>query len=338
MRLSGIKLAGFKSFVDPTSLPLPSRLTSVVGPNGCGKSNLIDAVRWVLGEASIKNLRGADSEDVIFNGSRTRKPAGRASVELTFDNSDFQVTGPFAAYAELAVKRELTRDGGSQYYLNGTKCLKRDVTDLFLGTGLGGKNQYAIIEQGMVSRMVEAKPEELRQLLEEAAGISKYKERRRETESRIKQTRENLSRLNDLQGELRGRLDVLAKQAANAEKYKQFKDEERQLKAEVLLLRLRALEAQGASQEAAIATLEEALEAAREAVIAHEAARDSADGRARESASRLNAEQAQVFEAESLLARHEQNLAHARELKNLRTRELEQIGRASCRERVFGYV
>ena len=171
MRLSGIKLAGFKSFVDPTSLPLPSRLTSVVGPNGCGKSNLIDAVRWVLGEASIKNLRGADSEDVIFNGSRSRKPAGRASVELTFDNSDFQVTGPFAAYAELAVKRELTRDGGSQYYLNGTKCLKRDVTDLFLGTGLGGKNQYAIIEQGMVSRMVEAKPEELRQLLEEAAGI-----------------------------------------------------------------------------------------------------------------------------------------------------------------------
>ncbi|MCX7070248.1 MAG: chromosome segregation protein SMC [Gammaproteobacteria bacterium] len=325
MRLSGIKLAGFKSFVDPTSLPLPSRLTSVVGPNGCGKSNLIDAVRWVLGEASIKNLRGADSEDVIFNGSRSRKPAGRASVELTFDNSDFQVTGPFAAYAELAVKRELTRDGGSQYYLNGTKCLKRDVTDLFLGTGLGGKNQYAIIEQGMVSRMVEAKPEELRQLLEEAAGISKYKERRRETESRIKQTRENLSRLNDLQGELRARLEVLAKQAANAEKYKQFKEEERQLKAEVLLLRLRALEAQGASQEAAITALEEALEEARAAVTGAEAARDAADARLREAGHLLGAEQAQVFETESTLARHEQNLAHARELKNLRVRELEQL-------------
>jgi chromosome segregation protein len=166
MRLSGIKLAGFKSFVDPTSLPLPSSLTSIVGPNGCGKSNLIDAVRWVLGEASIKNLRGAETEDVIFNGSRTRKPVGRASVELSFDNSDFQITGPYAAYAEIAVRRELTRDGGSQYYLNGRKCLKRDVTDLFLGTGLGGKNQYAIIEQGMVSRMVEAKPEELRQWLE----------------------------------------------------------------------------------------------------------------------------------------------------------------------------
>jgi chromosome segregation protein len=325
MRLSGIKLAGFKSFVDPTSLPLPSRLTSVVGPNGCGKSNLIDAVRWVLGEASIKNLRGADSEDVIFNGSRSRKPAGRASVELTFDNSDFQVTGPFAAYAELAVKRELTRDGGSQYYLNGTKCLKRDVTDLFLGTGLGGKNQYAIIEQGMVSRMVEAKPEELRQLLEEAAGISKYKERRRETESRIKQTRENLSRLNDLQGELRGRLEVLARQAANAEKYKQFKDEERQLKAEVLLLRLRALESQAESQESAIATLEEALDAARETLAAAEIARDESDVRARAAGTALNTEQAQVFEAESLLARHEQNLAHARELKNLRVRELEQL-------------
>jgi len=325
MRLSGIKLAGFKSFVDPTSLPLPSRLTSVVGPNGCGKSNLIDAVRWVLGEASIKNLRGADSEDVIFNGSRSRKPAGRASVELTFDNSDFQVTGPFAAYAELAVKRELTRDGGSQYYLNGTKCLKRDVTDLFLGTGLGGKNQYAIIEQGMVSRMVEAKPEELRQLLEEAAGISKYKERRRETESRIKQTRENLSRLNDLQGELRARLDVLAKQAANAEKYKQFKEEERRLKAEVLLLRLRALEAQAVAQEASIEGFDEALEAARAAVVTAEEARDAADARLREASTRLNAEQGQVYETESALARHEQNLAHARELKNLRVRELEQL-------------
>ena len=183
MRLSGIKLAGFKSFVDPTQLLLPSNLTSVVGPNGCGKSNIIDAVRWVLGESSMKNLRGADAEDVIFNGSRTRKPIGRASVELLFDNQDGQITGSYAAYSEISVRRELGRDAGSQYFLNGRKCLKRDVTDLFLGTGLGGKNQYAIIEQGMVSRMVEAKPEELRQWLEEAAGISKYKDRRRETES-----------------------------------------------------------------------------------------------------------------------------------------------------------
>ena len=325
MRLSGIKLAGFKSFVDPSSLPLPSRLTSVVGPNGCGKSNIIDAVRWVLGETSIKNLRGTETEDVIFNGSRTRKPAGRASVELQFDNSDFQITGPYAAYAEIAVKRELTRDGGSQYFLNGQKCLKRDVTDLFLGTGLGGKNQYAIIEQGMVSRMVEAKPEELRQWLEEAAGISKYRERRRETESRIRQTRENLSRLQDLQGELTARLEVLAKQASNAEKYKQFKEEERRLKAEVLLLRLRALDAQAVVQESAITAHEQQLEAARAAVVAAEEARGANEGAVREAGTVLNAEQAQVYEAEAALARQEQNLAHAREMKNLRVRELEQL-------------
>ncbi|HEY1075719.1 MAG TPA: AAA family ATPase, partial [Fontimonas sp.] len=195
MRLSGIKLAGFKSFVDSTQLPLTADLTGVVGPNGCGKSNIIDAVRWVLGETSMKNLRSSDSDDVIFNGSKTRKPVGRASVELIFDNSDGTISGAYAAYAEISVRRELVRDGASQYYLNGAKCLKRDVTDLFLGTGLGGKNQYAIIEKGMVSRMIEAKPEELRQWLEEAAGISKYKDRRRETESRIKQTRENLARL-----------------------------------------------------------------------------------------------------------------------------------------------
>ncbi len=325
MRLSGIKLAGFKSFVDPSSLPLPSSLTSVVGPNGCGKSNLIDAVRWVLGETSIKNLRGTETEDVIFNGSRTRKPAGRASVELQFDNSDFQITGPYAAYAEIAVKRELTRDGGSQYYLNGQKCLKRDVTDLFLGTGLGGKNQYAIIEQGMVSRMVEAKPEELRQWLEEAAGISKYRERRRETESRIRQTRENLSRLQDLQGELTARLEVLAKQASNAEKYKQFKEEERRLKAEVLLLRLRALDAQGSAQEASIQNRQAELEQARAGLVAAEAARTAAEGALRECGQALNAGQAQVYEAEAALARQEQNLAHAREMKDLRLRELEQI-------------
>lgn len=325
MRLSGIKLAGFKSFVDPTSLPLSSRLTSVVGPNGCGKSNLIDAVRWVLGETSIKNLRGSESEDVIFNGSRTRKPAGRASVELTFDNSDFQVTGPYAAYAELAVKRELTRDGSSQYYLNGNKCLKRDVTDLFLGTGLGGKNQYAIIEQGMVSRMVEAKPEELRQWLEETAGISKYKERRRETESRIKQTRENLSRLQDLQTELGGRLEVLGKQAANAEKYKQYKEEERRLKAAVLLLRLVALEAEAATRGQGIDGYDAALEAARAAIADADAVREGAESTLRDATAATNDEQARAYDAEAVLARNEQNLAHARELKNLRVRELEQL-------------
>jgi len=327
MRLTAIKLAGFKSFVDPTSLPLPSNLTGVVGPNGCGKSNLIDAVRWVLGETSIKNLRGADSEDVIFNGSKSRKPVGRASVELVFDNSDQQIVGPYAAYTDISVKRELTRDGNSQYYLNGKKCLKRDVTDLFLGTGLGGKNQYAIIEQGMVSRMVEAKPDELRQWLEEAAGISKYKERRRETESRIKQTRENLSRLSDLRGELATRLEVLAKQASNAEKFKEFKAQERQLRAEILVLRLATLEQQRSATLAKIATEEQAFEAAKRAVIDSYAARQNAETAFKAEQEKLNAEQAQVYEAEAALARHEQALKHARELQSLKARELEQLSR-----------
>ncbi len=327
MRLTAIKLAGFKSFVDPTQLPLPSNLTAVVGPNGCGKSNLIDAVRWVLGETSIKNLRGSDSEDVIFNGSKTRKPVGRASVELVFDNSDQQIVGPYAAYTEISVKRELARDGNSQYYLNGAKCLKRDVTDLFLGTGLGGKNQYAIIEQGMVSRMVEAKPDELRQWLEEAAGISKYKERRRETESRIKQTRENLSRLNDLRSELAARLEVLVKQSANAEKFKTFKAEERQLRAEILALRLSTIEAQRAAKLAEISTQEAGLDAARAEVARTLEARTAAEAALKEKQEAVNVDQGLLYEAEAQLARHEQALAHARELQSLKARELEQLAR-----------
>ncbi|MBI2383854.1 MAG: chromosome segregation protein SMC [Gammaproteobacteria bacterium] len=325
MRLSSIKLAGFKSFVDPQQLPLPSNLTGIVGPNGCGKSNIIDAVRWLLGETSMKELRSAAMEDVIFNGSKTRKPAGRASVELIFDNSDGTIGGPYAAYSEIAVKRELTRDGNSQYYLNGAKCLKRDVTDLFLGTGVAARSGYAIIEQGMVSRMIEAKPEELRQWLEEAAGISRYKERRRETESRIRGTRENLARLNDLRSELATRLEVLRKQAANAEKYKEYKELERRQKAELLALRLRALDRQGEGQEAAIAALGQGLEAARAGVQrAHEA---QAEGEAavHQFNQQLSERQARVYEAESAASRQEQSLQHAREMKALRLREIEQI-------------
>ncbi len=324
MRLSGIKLAGFKSFVDATQLPLPTNLTGVVGPNGCGKSNIIDAVRWVLGETSFKNLRASDSEDVIFNGSRTRKPAGRAGVELLFDNSDGQAGGPYSAYAEIAVKRELTRDGGSQYFLNGAKCLKRDVTDLFLGTGLGGKSQYAIIEQGMVSRMVEAKPEELRHWLEEAAGISRYKDRRRETESRIRQTRENLARLQDLQGELHARLEVLVKQAANAEKYREFKQQERRMQAELLLLRCRALEIDSRAHETVVAELTSAVEAAKARIAEAESGAAAAEAAQHVAGQALNTEQAQVYEAESRLARAEQALAHIRELQVLQEREQEQ--------------
>ncbi|MGQ0502494.1 MAG: chromosome segregation protein SMC [Panacagrimonas sp.] len=328
MRLSGLKLAGFKSFVDPTALPLPGNLTSIVGPNGCGKSNIIDAVRWVLGEASGKQLRTQDSEDVIFNGSKTRKPVGRASVELNFDNSDGQVGGHYAAYTDIAVRRELTRDGNSQYYLNGRKCLKRDVTDLFLGTGLGGKNQYAIIEQGMVSRMIEAKPEELRTWLEEAAGISKYKDRRKETESRIRQTRENLARLNDLRTELLARLDVLRKQAANAEKYREFKQQERALKAEILALRERGLDAEAAGYEQRLEALAQGLADARLGVEAAEQARDAAEALRRQAQEQAGSEQARVFDAEGAATRLEQDLGHARELHALKKRELEQTERA----------
>jgi chromosome segregation protein len=326
MRLSSIKLAGFKSFVDPSTLPLPSNLTSIVGPNGCGKSNIIDAVRWVLGESSMKQLRSDTMEDVIFNGSKTRKPAGRAMIELAFDNADGTISGPYAAYTEVTVRRELTRDGSSQYYLNNAKCLKRDVLDLFLGTGLAARSGYAIIEQGMVSSMISSKPEELRQWIEEAAGISKYKERRRETESRIKQTRENLARLTDLRTELTTRLEVLQKQATNAEKYRQYKEEERKLKGELLALRLRALDQQCAAQESTLAGLNRALDEAKAALAKVHEAQAQAEGRNREANHALADQQNKVYEAEAALARQEQNLQHARELKALKQRDLEQLG------------
>ncbi len=189
MRLSTIKLSGFKSFVDPTTLHLPTNMTGIVGPNGCGKSNIIDAVRWVMGESSASRLRGDSLTDVIFSGSSARKPVSQATVELIFDNSDHTISGEFASFNEISVKRLVSRDGNSAYYLNGTKCRRRDITDLFLGTGLGPRS-YSIIEQGMISQIIEARPEDLRVYLEEAAGISKYKERRKETETRIRHTRE----------------------------------------------------------------------------------------------------------------------------------------------------
>ena len=182
MRLKKIKLSGFKSFVDPTTIPMPSNLIGIVGPNGCGKSNVIDAVRWVMGESSAKHLRGDSMADVIFNGAAGRKPVGHAFVELVFDNSLGSLGGEYASYAEISIKRQVSRDGQSTYFLNGARCRRKDITDIFLGTGLGPRS-YAIIEQGTISRLIEAKPEELRIFLEEAAGISKYKERRRETET-----------------------------------------------------------------------------------------------------------------------------------------------------------
>ena len=236
MRLIKIKLAGFKSFVDPTTIPFPSEMTAVVGPNGCGKSNVIDAVRWVLGESSAKNLRGDAMTDVIFNGSTARKPVGQCSVELFFDNSAGRIGGEYATYSELSVRRLVTRDAQSTYFLNGTKCRRRDVTDLFLGTGLGPRS-YAIIEQGMISRLIESKPQELRVFIEEAAGISKYKERRRETENRIRHTQDNLARLNDVRDELGQQLEKLQRQAAAATRYKMLREKVRELKGQLAGIR-----------------------------------------------------------------------------------------------------
>lgn len=238
MPLAKIKMSGFKSFVDPTQVILPSHLIAIVGPNGCGKSNIIDAVTWVLGESSPKYLRGESMMDVIFNGSTARKPVGQASVELIFDNSDGSMGGEYAAYAEVSVKRTFTREGDSTYYLNGARCRKRDVLDLFSGTGLGPRS-YAIIGQNMVSRMVEAKPDELRSFLEEASGISKYKERRHETELRMSHTRDNLARVQDLQNEIDKQLVHLQEQAQTAEKYQFLKQQERETKAKYLGLQWR---------------------------------------------------------------------------------------------------
>jgi len=236
VRLKKIKLAGFKSFVEPTSIPFPGEMTAVVGPNGCGKSNVIDAVRWVLGESSAKNLRGDAMTDVIFNGSSSRKPVGQCSVELIFDNSSGRISGEYANYNELSVKRLVTREAQSTYFLNGAKCRRRDVTDLFLGTGLGPRS-YAIIEQGMISRLIESKPQELRVFIEEAAGISKYKERRRETENRIKHTQDNLERLTDVRDELGRQLEKLQRQAAAAMKYKALRAQARDLKGQLAAIR-----------------------------------------------------------------------------------------------------
>ena len=240
MHLKQLKLAGFKSFVDPTVVPFSSQLIAVVGPNGCGKSNIIDAVRWVMGESSAKNLRGESMADVIFNGSSQRKSVGQASVELVFDNSLGRLSGQYASYQEIAVKRLVTRDGDSFYFLNGSRCRRRDITDIFLGTGAGARS-YSIIGQDTISRLIEARPEDLRAYLEEAAGVSKYKERRRETLQRINQTRENLARVADIRDELGKQIQRLERQAQAAKRYTSLKQEERLCKAEILALKWRAL-------------------------------------------------------------------------------------------------
>lgn len=312
MRLKSIKLAGFKSFVDPTTVSFPSNMAAVVGPNGCGKSNIIDAVRWVMGESSAKNLRGESMTDVIFNGSNTRKPVTQASIELIFDNSDNSLVGEYAAFAEISIRRRVTRDAQNTYFLNGTKCRRRDITDIFLGTGLGPRS-YSIIEQGMISKLIEAKPEELRNFIEEAAGISKYKERRRETENRIRRTQENLARLTDLREELERQLERLHRQAQAAEKYQEYKAEERQLKAQLLALRWQTLNQQVGSREQVIGDQEVAFEA----LVAEQRSADAAIERLRdghhELSERFNLVQGRFYSVGGDIARVEQSIQHGQQ-------------------------
>ena len=252
MRLKKIHVSGFKSFVDPTTITIPADMTGIIGPNGCGKSNVIDAVRWVMGESSARKLRGDSMADVIFNGSEARKPVGKASVELIFDNSDGKSAQVYARFSEIAVKRTLSRDGTSEYLLNKAQCRRRDITDLFRGTGLGHRS-YSIIEQGMVSRIVEARPEDLRAFVEEAAGISHYKDRRRETETRMRHTRENLSRVADIRKELDTQLRRLQRQAQAARRYQKLKEEEREVNGQLFGLRYLA-QKRSVDEQAALTT------------------------------------------------------------------------------------
>ncbi|MDQ2077840.1 chromosome segregation protein SMC [Marinimicrobium sp. ABcell2] len=326
MRLKCIKLAGFKSFVDPTTVNFPSNLCAVVGPNGCGKSNIIDAVRWVMGESSAKNLRGESMTDVIFNGSGGRKPVGQASIELVFDNSDGSVTGEYAAFNEISIKRKVTRDSQNNYYLNGTKCRRRDITDIFLGTGLGPRS-YSIIEQGMISRLIEAKPEDLRVYIEEAAGISKYKERRRDTENRMRRTQENLERLTDIRDELERQLSRLHRQAQSAEKYTEYKKEERLLKAQLQGLKYRHLDDQSKTKQAAIRDLELRMESFVTDQVNKDTQIEKCRTRYTELQDKFNEVQGRYYAIGADIARIEQTIQHAQERGRQLQADLDQTQR-----------
>ena len=324
MRLARIKLAGFKSFVDPTVVTFPRNLTGVVGPNGCGKSNIIDAVRWVMGEISAKHLRGDSMTDVIFNGSRGRKPVGSGSVELVFDNSDGKIAGPYAGFTEVALKRLVSRDGNSTYFINGSKCRRKDITHLFLGTGLGSRS-YAIIEQGMISRLIEARAEDMRAFVEEAAGISRYKDRRRETESRIAHTRENLERLNDLREEVDKQIRHLQRQAGIARRYQEQTNRQRQLQAELLALRIRDLDGDIAARQALAAERETATQAAIAELRSAEAAVERARTAHAERSDALAAVQGRYYQAGADATRTEQSLLHTREMRQRQRSDLERV-------------
>lgn len=324
MRLSRIKIAGFKSFVDPTNINLPSALVGIVGPNGCGKSNTIDAVRWVMGESSAKHLRGESMDDVIFVGSSSRKPVSQASVELVFDNADGSLGGEYAQYAEISIRREVTRDGQSKYLLNNVRCRRRDIRDIFLGTGLGPRS-YAIIEQGMISRLIEAKPEDMRVYLEEAAGISKYKERRKETETRIRHTRDNLDRLDDLREEVDKQLAHLKRQASTAERYQRLKAEERQKRGELMVLRRREFEDARDQQSLKTSELEKELEGVVAELRSAESSIELARGQQSEASDNFSAVQAEFYRIGGEVARIEQTIEHMRETRHQQSQELAEL-------------
>jgi chromosome segregation protein len=323
MRLTKIKLAGFKSFVDPTQVSFPSNLTGIVGPNGCGKSNVIDAVRWVMGELSARHLRGDSMADVVFNGSSARKPVGSASVELVFDNADGKIGGPYASYSEVSLRRQVTRDGTSNYFINGVRCRRKDITQLFLGTGLGSRS-YAIIEQGMISRIIESKPEDMRCFVEEAAGISRYKERRRETESRIAETRENLERLRDLRDEIEKQIRHLQRQAGTARRYQALKARERLLTAELLALRLRELDSGAQAHDSSVRARELAMHAELAEQRGAEAALEKQRVYHAEQGEGLSAVQGRYYENGADISRTEQLIAHTRTLRERQRADLAQ--------------
>jgi len=324
MRLSKIKLAGFKSFVDPTTVHIESNLVGIVGPNGSGKSNIIDAVRWVMGESSAKHMRGESMADVIFSGSSSRKPVGQAFVELVFDNSQSSMGGQYASYNEISIKRLVTRDGQSNYSLNGTRCRRRDITDIFLGTGLGPRS-YAIIGQGMISRLIEAKPDELRTFLEEAAGISKYKERRRETENRMRHTHENLSRITDLMEELDKQLERLQKQAKTAERYKNLKEEERTVKGQLLTLQWQVLDREMQTKDALVGKMGTQLEADISTLRATEATMEQQRAIHVEASDTLNEIQARYYQIGAEVSSHEQQIQHTNNRQQELANDLAQV-------------
>ena len=307
MQLKHIKLAGFKSFVDPTRISFPTNMVAVVGPNGCGKSNVIDAVRWVLGELSAKNLRGESMTDVIFNGSDLRKPSGQCSIELLFDNSMGKLGGEYSKYNEISIKRMMTRDGQSHYSINNTRCRRKDVQEIFLGTGLGPRS-YAIIEQGMVSKIVSAKPEEMRVFIEEAAGISKYKERRKETEQRIKKTKENLSRVQDIRDEINRLINRLKNQANAAEKYKRLQTEEKELKLNVSVLNTLQAKGQKDRLNSELSSLQNQIKVKTQEVSTHQSTIDQIKTEHSSVLSSFEAAQKNFYSIGAEIARFEANL------------------------------